>query len=608
MPYDIQYSDIAKDPISVADGSLNQETSLTFIGKNYNQSYSSIIGENFLYLLENFAKSTPPTTPVEGQLWYNLSEGSIDNGLKVFDGTNWIPLGVIKKGVGDPPPISTSLPFKIGDLYVDTTKQQLYIYGENRWTLVGPKYQTGDKTTAEVETIIDAASNIPRAILTLFVKNNRVAIISEREFTPKTLIDGFSVIKQGITLSTTKFQTPTKINKFWGVSEKAESLLVGDIAVDSIKFLRSDIVSTTYQTFNVQNNNGISIGQDLKLSLGIDSTTNSSIIYNGISGSRTTFKLLNNGQIKSVMTIDAESKVGINKTAPVEALDVVGNIKTDSSVIISGTNNDYDVSNPDSPSFKTLGGAWINKSLKVVNNLIIGGTSTLGNNTTIQGQLILEKTSGPVLLPVSPTDTYLDIGTGVQKFGDVYAKNFRGIANSAISSKYLDNGIAIKIQSNDITAPEIIIGSSVETLENNVLVPSLNSQIIYTKSSPDQVSALANKSLSLLNSDLVLVSRKLNNNPDDNTYQLVKLTGAQVLSSFTKSTIQIGSIILWPNINAIPSGYVLCDGRSLPKTEYQALFDVLGVASFLDAGILKFIIPTLTAPGGMNYIIYTGKI
>ena len=37
---------------------INQETSLGFVGKNYT-GYAKTFGENFLHLLENFAKSTP---------------------------------------------------------------------------------------------------------------------------------------------------------------------------------------------------------------------------------------------------------------------------------------------------------------------------------------------------------------------------------------------------------------------------------------------------------------------------------------------------------------------------------------------------------------------
>ena len=34
-------------------------------------AYGTVIAENFLHLLENFASPTEPRTPVEGQLWYD---------------------------------------------------------------------------------------------------------------------------------------------------------------------------------------------------------------------------------------------------------------------------------------------------------------------------------------------------------------------------------------------------------------------------------------------------------------------------------------------------------------------------------------------------------
>jgi hypothetical protein len=606
MPYNIQYSNTAKPLISVRDGDLDKQTSLTFIGQNYNKSYSSIIGENFLHLLENFAKSTPPSTPVEGQLWYNSTEGSIEKGLKVFNGSNWISLAVIKKGNSEPPPISPSLPMVLGDLYVDTAKQQLYIFNEQKWTLVGPKYEIGDKTTAEVEIITDSVGNNTRAILTLFVKNNRVAILSDREFTPKIVIDGFPIIRQGITLSTTNFQVSSKITKFWGISEKAESLIIGDTAVSGSNFLRSDVASTTYQRFNVSNNNGISIGADLSLSIGIDPVTSSSIIYNKISGSNISFRLQNSGQIKTVLNIDARGGVGIN-TAPDEdiSLDVVGDIKTDSSIIITGT-NDSNVVNPNLPSFKTLGGALISKSLKVNDKLTVGGVSVLGNNTTIQGQLFLDKSTGPVITPVNTEVN--DIGSTDLKFNNIYSNNFYGnLVGRSQSARYLSDGIRIGMSSNDINASIITIGDSLTNLTGN-LSATLNSQIVYTKPSPD-VSGLRvlNPSLSLLPSDLILISRKVNPSIENTNQTLIKLTGDQLFSSIRLTTMQIGSIILWPNVSKIPLGYLLCNGQSLPQAGYQELYTVLGTTNFIDNEISKFNLPNLTPLNGMNYIIYTGK-
>jgi len=607
MSYNIRHSDPGKPSIVVDDGDLNQETSLTFIGKNYNQSYSSIIGENFLHLLENFASTTPPTTPTEGQLWYNSVENNLDGGIKVFDGTNWIPLGVIKKGRGNPPPISPSLPFKNGDLYVDTVSQQLHILGDNAWTLIGPPSKAVDRTTAEVETIYDLG-NEPRLVLTLFVKQKRVAIISDREFVPKTGIDGFTTIRQGITLSTTKFQTASKINKFWGTSEKAEALIVNDTTVNAINFLRADAVSTTSEGINVRNNNGLSIGTDLSFSIGIDANTNGPLIYNNKSGSNIIFRLKNNDQIKNVMVIDSRSNIpqrgciGINNVAPDQttSLDVVGNIKTNGSLIITGS-NDSNVISPEIPALSIPnGGAKIAYSLSVGSNLSVTGTSTLNNNVTIKGQLTLEKTTGDLAVILPSSNNINNIGSPSFKFNTIYATNIEGNAISANSATRLTNGISLAMNSNDIQMSPVTIGTA-ETL-SVTLAPNLNPQYVYEKPFPT--------AKALLNSDLILISRKANNDPDDNSQTLVKLTGAQLLTSFTKSIIQPGSVILWPNVSSIPPGYLLCDGRALPKQEYQDFYNIIGGTTFSDGGILKFIIPDLrnNVPAvGMNYIIYTGK-
>ena len=52
MSYQIDHSDQANyGSITVADQSINQETSLSFVGKNYT-GYAKSLAENFLHLLE----------------------------------------------------------------------------------------------------------------------------------------------------------------------------------------------------------------------------------------------------------------------------------------------------------------------------------------------------------------------------------------------------------------------------------------------------------------------------------------------------------------------------------------------------------------------------
>ena len=95
MAYEIDRSDKPNyGSITVADQTINQETSLGFVGKNYT-GYSKVLAENFLHLLENFAKSTAPANPIIGQLWYdtNITSNPSQPQLKVWDGTKWVASG-----------------------------------------------------------------------------------------------------------------------------------------------------------------------------------------------------------------------------------------------------------------------------------------------------------------------------------------------------------------------------------------------------------------------------------------------------------------------------------------------------------------------------------
>ena len=67
---------------SVDDGTIDQSTSLRFVGKNY-AGYGEIQNENFLHLLESFASSNSPARPISGQLWFDAGT----NKLKFYDGT-----------------------------------------------------------------------------------------------------------------------------------------------------------------------------------------------------------------------------------------------------------------------------------------------------------------------------------------------------------------------------------------------------------------------------------------------------------------------------------------------------------------------------------------
>lgn len=62
---------------------VSANTSLVFVGKGM-PDYGDAVQNNFLYLLEHFANDVAPIAPVQGQIWYNTTDGV----LYVYDGVS----------------------------------------------------------------------------------------------------------------------------------------------------------------------------------------------------------------------------------------------------------------------------------------------------------------------------------------------------------------------------------------------------------------------------------------------------------------------------------------------------------------------------------------
>ena len=62
---------------TIADGTINtNSTSLALPGRNY-AGYGSYLDTNFVHALENFANASPPSNPLQGQLWYNTNASTL---------------------------------------------------------------------------------------------------------------------------------------------------------------------------------------------------------------------------------------------------------------------------------------------------------------------------------------------------------------------------------------------------------------------------------------------------------------------------------------------------------------------------------------------------
>lgn len=114
-----------------ADTIDNTSTSLYFIGQNL-VGYGQIEQQDTLWILENFANSVSPTAPVLGQEYYNTTDNMMyvcnNQGTPTF------------KKVNQPLVASSAPSYNLlqGDLWYNTSDGRLYSYNGTVWGIVGP--------------------------------------------------------------------------------------------------------------------------------------------------------------------------------------------------------------------------------------------------------------------------------------------------------------------------------------------------------------------------------------------------------------------------------------------------------------------------------------
>ena len=557
MSYQVKFTETtnpAKPSLTVSDQSLNQETSLVFPGKNY-AGYAPVIAENFLHLLENFARNTAPGNPVQGQLWYDNSAGV--NLLKVYDGTSWTPAGTVKKA-DSVPSVASSLN---GDLWVDTANQQLYVYSGSNWLLIGPQYSAGLRTGPDVETITDT-SNIDHNVISMWSENSRIAIISKAAFTPKTTLLGFSSIGQGLNLSTIDATSTTSPTKIWGTAEKADALVVNGNVVAASSFLRKDESSTTNFPLNVRNSGGLSIGSDLSFSITTDESSTS--LSSKTSGNYIRFKLNNAGTTVTGLHLDATGGVAVGKgvVANGVALDVAGKISTDGDLVILGTT---DATVLGQGSLQTNGGLSVNKQSQFGGDVSINGGIHFLNLDSLG-----DPVAGTVIQPSSDdaTDLY-DLGTATRRFRNIYAQSFVGAFNGSFTGSLAGNisGSAAKLASPTYFRIRGDLDSTADIIFDGQ-IPQEGSPSGYQifQTSVNQ-SLIANKTES---SDSFITDTLLVYREGTGLRQITKQTFIQNIP-----TVPVGAMFPYAGSSA-PAGYLLCDGSEVRIGDFSELFGIIG--------------------------------
>ena len=571
MSYTIDFSDGSKNPITVEDNTINNETSLSIPGKN-SLGYGQVIAEDLIRLLENFANVLEPDNPVEGQLWYD----NVNEQLKVFDGAKFTSAGGLQKSESVPE-VADSV---VGDLWVDKQKQQLYLFSGSEWLLIGPEYSSG-LTTGVTTTQLIGTDDQTYNVIKLEVNANVTAIIAFDTFVPKLFINGFAgqTIKPGFNLATRDTDNDNANNvKYFGVSEKAEALIVNNKVITADNFLRSDVESTTNYSLNVANNYGISVGAAKDLVIQISGTD--AAIQHRITDANIEFKTKTAGQTNTVLHIGSNKKVGINNIAPTATLDIDGNARISESLVISDTTSSSNIA---TGSIVTSGGVGINENLNVGGTALIEQSTTIGNQYLVDLPATHDRSSGnsesDLLLPDS--DNKRNIGNSIKRWANVYAGKFIGnlegnvsgsVSGTATSASRLVNSTTFEYSGDIETVSDTFDGSGVPKSFTLTIAPT----VISTKT----------QAIDSLDNDSFIIDR--NNGADSGLRKITK----QTLFNNIPGVNPVGGMMMWPG-QVEPIGWKFCNGQELEVSVYAALFDILGYTYNPTPSSGKFALPDL---------------
>lgn len=191
MAYTINKSDGTELAV-LQDATVDTSTSITLVGKNY-IGYGEIQNENFLFLLENFANTAAPSTPIAGQIWFDTTT----NQAKIYDGDKWVEAGTAS--VSNDAPLNPPL----GSFWFKTPYKTLYVYTGTDWQLIGPQVAEGFGRTEAVSDSVFATNDVEYPIIKVFVNDLIIGVIASNTFNirPDNAITGFSAIRAGFNIN-----------------------------------------------------------------------------------------------------------------------------------------------------------------------------------------------------------------------------------------------------------------------------------------------------------------------------------------------------------------------------------------------------------------------
>ena len=321
-------------------------TSLTLIGKNVN-AYGTDINQNYIKILENFANSTQPTSPLVGQLWYDSAKQQV----KVFTkNSEFKPVGA--------PIISASRPATLapGDLWYDTTAQQLkFLQSSNNLVVIGPQTSVATGKSGFINEAYNTTAATTQTVESLYSNGKLVAILSNVAFTITSTLTNMTDIGIGLNANTSDglpFQ-------FFGTATYATALIKDTNGVKSVvtasQFITNSSPNIRFDypvTIISSASNALEVGyfQDLVFYqqgyiAGVTTLASQVTATIQVNNTNEDFEI----RVKSggfpfknpPIHIDSNNaRIGIFNTIPTVDLDIIGDVKITGDLIVSGASTE----------------------------------------------------------------------------------------------------------------------------------------------------------------------------------------------------------------------------------------------------------------------------
>lgn len=554
--YTLNFSDPTKtDTIvvpgtAVGPGKNNYSTSLELIGPGYT-NFGQPAAQNFVKLLENFASPHPPTSAIEGQLWYDTSNPDrkvlrVNNGTATS--TRWPNVSGIYQQPNDPS-VQYSQSVKSGDLWIDTSENQLKLRVAESWSVVGPGASSGlDKTGSEAA-FVQSNTGTTYPVILNWSNGKVVEVIAFNEFIPRTVIDGFTTIKPGSNL------TNRVLAKYNGLADRASALEVApNVLIRSYEVLKNRVTSQTHTgTFIVQDATGLLVKNSFYPSESIRVYNTSGLGYVNLISATKPFKL-GVGATGSDAYIQFDPRynnVGINTppTPSSETLNVNGSGRYASTLTIASAA---------SVALSVTGGAQIGGNLTVVGQL------HLTSSTTATGVLTVGSPAGSGVIIIPAVNDVYDLGTTSTAFRKLFVSQI-GATGTNVDIYGTVYGTATTLESARTFRVEGVVtttvASSFDGSANVVFTTTAHRSLITNQETTSTTAATLT----------MLVVNTLTT-----TSVLQQISKSNFLSDIYPLLVPTGTITQWPTSTAT-TGYLLCNGAEVSQTTYNNLYNMFGL-------------------------------